>query len=290
MGGYYRESLPAACKPTGERPTTNDPKKTEHIGADAAAGVGAQRAAILHPEFRESGVASKQQRLLGIRAGHGSVDAAFHLQHGCTRFRRVSTLSIARYRNWAQSTSLRSASSSVYHGMTVSLHKRMAGGMYFRLAYTWAHAIDSGQDALVAGAPATVQNSYSTKSERASSVTDQRQRLTISAIEEPNPFEAGPKVLAAMFNHWKISGIMTYGGRSPTNATVSGDPNQDGNTSNDRLSKYGRNARLGPDDHGSEGGKEDESGRTVSSGVDRGVLQFVQSRQSEVWSDRQRLL
>jgi hypothetical protein len=140
-----------------------------------------------------------------------------------------------------------SASSSVYHGMTVSLHKRMAGGVYFRLAYTWAHAIDSGQDALVAGAPATVQNSYSTKSERASSVTDQRQRLTISAIEEPNPFEAGQKVLAAMFDHWKISGIMTYGSGRPANATVSGDPNQDGNTSNDRLSKYGRNALLGPD-------------------------------------------
>jgi hypothetical protein len=108
-----------------------------------------------------------------------------------------------------------SASSSVYQGMTVSLHKRMAGGMYFRQAYTWAHAIDSGQDALVAGAPATVQNSYSTQSERASSVTDQRQRLRISAIKEPNPFEAGQKVLAAMFNHWKISGIMTYAQRAP---------------------------------------------------------------------------
>jgi len=50
-----------------------------------------------------------------------------------------------------------------------------------------------------------------------------------------------------MFNHWKISGIMTYGSGRPANATVSGDPNQDGNTSNDRLSKYGRNALLGPD-------------------------------------------
>ena len=131
--------------------------------------------------------------------------------------------------------------------MTVSLHKRMSGGMYFRLAYTWAHAIDTGQDALVAGAPATVQNSYSTKSERGPSVTDQRQRLTISAIEEPNPFAAGQKALAAVFNHWKISGIMTYGSGRPANATVSGDPNQDGNTSNDRLPKYGRNALLGPD-------------------------------------------
>lgn len=140
-----------------------------------------------------------------------------------------------------------SAASTFYNGMTMSLHKRMSGGMYFRLAYTWAHAIDNGQDALVAGQPATVQNSYSTKSERASSVTDQRQRLTISAIEEAHPFADGQRVLATMFNHWKVSGIMTYGSGRPANATVSGDPNQDGNTSNDRLSGYGRNAFIGPD-------------------------------------------
>src|SRR5208337_5560531 len=97
-----------------------------------------------------------------------------------------------------------SGASSVYHGMTLSLHKRMSGGMYLRLAYTWAHAIDNGQDALVTGG-STVQNSYSTKSEKASSVTDQRHRLTLSAIEEPNLFPQGQKVLAAMFNHWKIS-------------------------------------------------------------------------------------
>jgi hypothetical protein len=138
-----------------------------------------------------------------------------------------------------------SAASSVYHGLTVSLHKQMSAKMYVRLAYTWAHAIDNGQDALVAGQPATVQNSYSTKSEKASSVTDQRQRLTLSAIEEPHPFETG--VLGSMFNHWKISGIMTYGSGRPTNATISGDPNQDGNTSNDRLPSAGRNSIIGPD-------------------------------------------
>ena len=92
-----------------------------------------------------------------------------------------------------------------------------------------------------------MQNSYSTKSEKGPSVTDQRNRLTISAIEEPNPFEAGQKVLAAVFNHWKISEIMTYGSGRPANVLVSGDPNQDGNTSTDRLPKYGRNAFLGPD-------------------------------------------
>jgi len=140
-----------------------------------------------------------------------------------------------------------SAGSSMYNGLTVSLRKRTSGGMYFNLAYTWAHALDNGQDALVAGQPVTVQNSYSTKSERGPSVTDQRNRLTISAIEEPHPFAEGQKALGTLFNHWRISGIMTYGSGRPANATVSGDPNQDGNVSNDRLSGYGRNAFTGPD-------------------------------------------
>jgi hypothetical protein len=50
-----------------------------------------------------------------------------------------------------------------------------------------------------------------------------------------------------MFDHWTISGIMTVGSGRPTNATVEGDPNQDGNSNNDRLSGYGRNAFTGPD-------------------------------------------
>lgn len=140
-----------------------------------------------------------------------------------------------------------SAASSVYHGMTISLNRRMSRGLSFRLAYTWAHAIDDGQDALVAGQPATVQNSYSANSERGPSVTDQRSRLTVAAVEEPRPFEASQKILASIFDHWRISGVMTYGSGRPANADVYGDPNQDGNTSNDRLAGYGRNAFTGPD-------------------------------------------
>jgi hypothetical protein len=39
---------------------------------------------------------------------------------------------------------------------------------------------------------------------------------------------------------------MMYGSGRPANAMVSGDPNQDDNTSNDRLAAYGRNAFTGP--------------------------------------------
>ncbi len=140
-----------------------------------------------------------------------------------------------------------SAASSVYNGLTLSINRRMAHGAYVRLAYTYAHAIDDGQDALVAGEPATVQNSYNPNGERGPSVTDQRNRFVAAISIEPRPFHREHPLLGHMFNEWKISSIVTAGSGRPVNATVSGDPNQDGNYDNDRLPGYSRNGFTGPD-------------------------------------------
>ncbi len=140
-----------------------------------------------------------------------------------------------------------SAASSVYHGLTVSVRRRMTNGLYFRVGYTFARAIDDGQDALVAGQPAVVQNSYSTSSERGPSVTDQRHRFVFSWIADPRPFHREHPLLGAMFNEWKLAGVVTYGSGRPVDARITGDANQDGNSSNDRLPGVGRNAFLGPD-------------------------------------------
>jgi hypothetical protein len=139
------------------------------------------------------------------------------------------------------------ASSSVYHGLTLSVRRQMTDGFYFRLAYTFAHAIDDGQDALVAGRPGTVQNSYATSAERASSVTDQRHRLAFSWVAAPKLFHRDQPLLGKIFNDWKLSGVLTIGSGRPVNARVDGDPNRDGNDFNDRLSGWGRNAFVGPD-------------------------------------------
>lgn len=139
------------------------------------------------------------------------------------------------------------AASSVYHGATLSVRRRMTNGIYFRLSYTYARAIDDGQDALVAGRPALVQNSYAPNAERGASVTDQRNRLAFSWITEPRPFHRGHEFLGALFNNWKFAGVTTYGSGRPINATVTGDPNQDDNNSNDRLPGARRNSFLGPD-------------------------------------------
>ncbi len=140
-----------------------------------------------------------------------------------------------------------SAASSYYSGATLSINRRVARGTYLRFSYTYAHAIDDGQDALVAGQPATVQNSYDPGAERGPSVTDQRQRLVAAFSIEPRPFHRGHETLGRFLNDWKLSSVVNYGSGRPFSATVSGDPNQDGNDLNDRLPGYSRNAFTGPD-------------------------------------------
>jgi hypothetical protein len=139
-----------------------------------------------------------------------------------------------------------SAASSFYHGMTVALNRRTHRGLYFRLAYTYAHAEDDGQDALVAGQPSTVQNSYAPNSEKGASVTDQRHRLVVAWAAELRPFGRGQPMLSTLFNNWKLSNVTTIGSGRPVDARILGDANQDGNSTNDRLPGVGRNSLVGP--------------------------------------------
>ncbi len=139
-----------------------------------------------------------------------------------------------------------SAASSVYHGLTLSVHRRMSSGLYLRLAYTWAEAFDDIQDALVVGSPSTVQNSYNPNADWGRSVTDQRHRLVASWAYELEPFDRSHEALRRLFNHWKLAGIVSAGAGRPVNATIAGDANRDDNTSNDRLPGVPRNAYTGP--------------------------------------------
>jgi len=139
-----------------------------------------------------------------------------------------------------------SEASSTYNGVTLSLRREMRHGLYFRLGYTYAHAIDDGQDALVAGRPATVQNSYSPSSERGNSVTDQRNRFVLSWMYEPSALNGGHGWAGKLTKGWKNSGVITAGSGRPVNAQVEGDANQDGNSQNDRLPGARRNSFTSP--------------------------------------------
>jgi carboxypeptidase family protein/TonB-dependent receptor-like protein len=136
--------------------------------------------------------------------------------------------------------------SSVYHGGTFSLSKRMSHGWYLRVAHTWANAVDDTQDALVAGSPVTVQNAYNTAAERGRSVTDQRHRFVAAWIWEPRLHASQSSAVAHLFNDWTLSGVFTAGSGRPFDARILNDANQDANTSNDRLPGVRRNSYLGP--------------------------------------------
>ncbi len=140
-----------------------------------------------------------------------------------------------------------SAAASEYNGATLSINRRVSRGTYLRISGTYARAMDDGQDALVAGQPATVQNSYNPTAERGPSVTDQRFRVVAAVSAEPHPFHREHETLGRWFNDWKVSSVFNYGSGRPVNATVAGDPNQDGNELNDRLPGYSRNGFTGPD-------------------------------------------
>ena len=143
--------------------------------------------------------------------------------------------------------SYESESSSVYNGLNISLKRQAGNGMFFQIGYTFAKAIDDGQDALVVGRPGNVQNSYATALERGLSVTDQRNRLIAAWVAEPKTLHLENQFLNRLSNHWKFSSVITMGSGRPVNATMAGDANQDGNTYNDRLPGYSRNAFIGPD-------------------------------------------
>jgi len=144
-------------------------------------------------------------------------------------------------------TVFESAAGSVYHGLTLSARRRMHRGLGFRVAYTWARAIDDGQDALVVGRPATVENSYAPQQERGLSATDQRHRFVAAVTAAPQPFHRDRPALRWMFNDWRIAGVVTVGSGRPLSARVLGDANRDANSYNDRLPGYSRNAFTGPD-------------------------------------------
>ena len=123
----------------------------------------------------------------------------------------------------------------------------MRRGFGMRLAYTWARAMDDGQDALVVGRPATVQNSYAPNGEWGLSTADQRHRFVASWTAQPQPFHHDHPTLRWMFNDWRLAGVVTIGSGRPVSARIVGDANGDGNTYNDRLPGYRRNAFTGPD-------------------------------------------
>ena len=113
------------------------------------------------------------------------------------------------------------AASSIYHALQANVTKRMANGLRFQAAYTWAHAIDNSSDPLTpaAGNNEFPRNSLDLSAERGNSDFDVRQRLVLN-YSWALPIGRGHDHLAEgfagkIFEGWEVAGITTFSGGLP---------------------------------------------------------------------------
>jgi hypothetical protein len=118
--------------------------------------------------------------------------------------------------------------SSVYHGLSLSLSRRLSNEMSFSGSYTFSKAIDDASDF-----NEQPENPYSLHAERALSSNDQRHRFVFSGTFDL-PFadeEAGKKpsgLIAKLFGNIEAAPILIIGSGRPINPLTGFDANRSG--------------------------------------------------------------
>ncbi len=125
---------------------------------------------------------------------------------------------------------LANTASSTYHGFTLTGNRRLANEFTLLASFTLSKAIDDASD--FDEAP---QNPYDLKAERAVSLNNQGQRLTVSALfdlpigeeEEANRGGSGDKSLVTrMFSNIEMAPILSIGSGRPVNPLTGLDSNR----------------------------------------------------------------
>ena len=144
-----------------------------------------------------------------------------------------------------------SASKSLYNGLAIQAMQRLTHGLQFIAAYTFSKAKDDRPDAttVVVGADDAkiVENQLLPAADYGRSDTDLRHRLVFSPVYEWGRIKWSDNSIArALFSDYTFSTIMQVQSGTAYSALVSGDPNNDGNRSNDRLPGTVRNQFTTP--------------------------------------------
>ena len=144
-----------------------------------------------------------------------------------------------------------SAAHSVYNGLAIQATQRLTRGFQFIAAYTYSRAKDDRPDqtAVVVGADDAkiVENQINPSLDFGRSDTDLRHRFVFSPVYEWGTIKWSNNAVArALFSDYTLSSIMQFQSGSPYSALVAGDPNNDGNRSNDRLPGTVRNQFTTP--------------------------------------------
>jgi outer membrane receptor protein involved in Fe transport len=119
--------------------------------------------------------------------------------------------------------------SSVYHGLTLNVRKRMKSHFEFLGSYTWSHAIDDSTDLQTLLSP---QDDFNPAAERANSTFDQRHRFVFSGVYQSG--KAGSTFWGKLFSNWTAAPIIEFSSGRPFNIVTATDQNFNFSTSTDR--------------------------------------------------------
>ncbi len=167
------------------------------------------------------------------------------------RFSSTRPISRTTGQSYNRISIFESASKSVYHGLAIQVTQRLTRGFQFIAAYTYSKAKDDRPDQtiVVVGADDAkiVQNQLNPGGDYGRSDTDLRHRFVFSPVYELGKISwSDNSVARAIFSDYTFSTIVQFQSGTPYSALVSGDPNNDGNRSNDRLPGTVRNQYTTP--------------------------------------------
>ena len=121
------------------------------------------------------------------------------------------------------------AGMSLYHSLQVKAEKRFAGGLQFRVAYTWSKLIDDAESAISSNNPTAVQDPLNVVANRRSLSTDDVPHMLMLAWVYELPFGTGKRFLNVggaankLLGGWKVSGMQRYDSGRPLGITMSND-------------------------------------------------------------------
>ncbi|MGB7201366.1 MAG: TonB-dependent receptor [Pyrinomonadaceae bacterium] len=138
-----------------------------------------------------------------------------------------------------------SSGRSQYHGFSIEARRRFANKFSFIGAYTVSEAKDDKPDQtiVVAGVddPKIFQNNFDPTLEYGRSDLDLEHRFVFSPVYEVGKVGGDNAAASAIFSNWVMSGIIQIQSGFAYSAAVTGNPNNDDNTANDRVPGTRRN-------------------------------------------------
>ena len=155
----------------------------------------------------------------------------FPSAHPIDRFQRISLFE--------------STAKSFYNGLSFELNRRFSNHWSFTTSYTLSKAKDDKPDqtSVVVGSDDSkiAENQYDLSGEYGRSDLDVRHRFIFSPVYDTGRFKSDNALLRALLSDYVFTGIFFAQSGFAYSAAVTGDPNNDGNTANDRAPGTVRN-------------------------------------------------